>query len=98
MSEHVKGWRKPPPNPDEGISLAGFGVPKESLDAWMHLQSFFARGETTPCAGRSEWSSSKAKDKATAIRLCGDCAAQAACLEFAETNNETGAVWGGQAR
>lgn len=95
MSEHVKGWRKPPPNPDEGISLAGFGVPKESLDAWMTLQGFFARGETTPCASRPEWSSSKAKDKATAIRLCGDCVCRAACNDFAESMGETTGIWAG---
>lgn len=95
-SDYLKGYRTPhKPAEDPGISLAGFGVPKESLDAWMHLQSFFARGEVTPCAGRSEWSSSKAKDKATAIRLCGDCPARAACHEFAETNGETGAIWAG---
>lgn len=96
-TENIKGSTRPhKPAEDQGISLAGFGVPKESLDAWMHLQSFFARGETTPCAGRSEWSSNKAKDKATAIRLCGDCPAKAACLEFATINKERGAIYGGK--
>lgn len=99
MSDYIKGSTRPhKPPEDQGISLAGFGVPKESLDAWMTLQGFFARGETTPCAGRSEWSSNKAKDKATAIRLCDSCPAKHACHEFAETNGEKGAVWGGVSR
>ena len=94
---YIKGSTRPhQPAEDQGISLAGFGVPKESLDAWTHLQSFFARGEVTPCHSRPEWTSNKAKDKATAIRLCGDCACNAACLEFAQTNKERGAIWGGK--
>lgn len=97
MSDYIKGsTRAHKAAEDEGISLAGFGVPRESLDAWMTLQGFFARGETTPCASRPEWSSSKAKDKATAIRLCGDCPAKHSCLEFATVNNERGAIWGGK--
>lgn len=96
-TENMKGYRTPHASPDdEGISLAGFGVPKESLDAWMHLQSFFARGEVTPCHSRPEWTSNKAKDKATAIRLCDSCAAKHACLEFATVNKERGAIWGGK--
>lgn len=96
MSDYIKGSTRPhAPAEDEGISLAGFGVPKESLDAWMTLQGFFARGETTPCAGRSEWSSSRKADKATAIRLCGDCPAKAACNEFAESMGETTGIWAG---
>lgn len=98
-SDYLKGYRTPhKPAEDEGISLAGFGVPKESLDAWMHLQGFFARGEVTPCAGRSEWTSNRRADKELAKRLCGDCPARAACAEFAETNGEKGAVWGGESR
>lgn len=97
-SDYLKGYRTPhKPAEDQGISLAGFGVPKESLDAWMTLQGFFARGETTPCAGRNEWSSTRKADKELAAKLCGDCPAKAACLEFARTNNETGGnVWGGK--
>lgn len=96
-TENMKGYRTPhKPAEDQGISLAGFGVPKESLDAWTHLQSFFARGEVTPCHSRPEWTSNRKADKATAIRLCGDCPAQAACLEFAQTNKERGAIWGGK--
>lgn len=99
MSDYIKGTTRPhKPAEDQGISLAGMGIPPESMKAWNVLQSFFARGETTPCAGRSEWSSNKAADKATAIRLCNDCPAKAACNEFAETNGEKGAVWGGISR
>lgn len=98
-SDYLKGYRTPhKPAKDEGISLANFGIPAASMDAWMHLQGYFAKGEVTPCAGRSEWSSGNAADKATAIRLCGDCPAKAACNEFAETNGEKGAVWGGVSR
>lgn len=96
-TENMKGYRTPhKPAEDQGISLAGFGVPKESLDAWNVLQSFFARGEVTPCAGRSEWTSGNAADKATAIRLCNGCPAKHACLEFATVNKERGAIWGGK--
>lgn len=94
---YIKGTTRPhEAAEDEGISLANFGIPAASMDAWMHLQGFFARGEVTPCAGRSEWSSGNAADKATAIRLCGDCPAKAACLEFATVNKERGAIWGGK--
>lgn len=99
MSDYIKGSTRPhKAAEDEGISLANFGIPEASMDAWMHLQGYFARGEVTPCAGRSEWSSNKAADKATAIRLCGDCPARAACNEFAEVNGEKGAIWGGISR
>lgn len=98
-TENIKGTTRPyAPPEDEGLSLAFMGIPSASLDAWTTLQGFFARGETTPCAGRSEWTSNKAKDKATAIRLCGDCVCKAACHEFAEVNGETGAVWAGVSR
>lgn len=99
MSDYIRGTTRPhAPAKDEGISLANFGIPEASMDAWMHLQGYFVRGEVTPCAGRTEWTSGKAADKATAIRLCGDCPAQAACHEFAEANGEKGAIWGGQIR
>lgn len=94
---YIKGSTRPhEAAEDEGISLAGFGVPKESLDAWMHLQSFFARGEVTPCHSRPEWTSNRKADKELAIRLCDSCPAKHACAQFAEVNNERGAIWGGK--
>lgn len=61
MSDYIKGSTRPhAPAEDQGISLAGMGIPPESMKAWNVLQGFFAQGETTPCAGRSEWSSNKA--------------------------------------
>lgn len=81
---------------DQGISLAGMGIPPASMEAWAHLQGFFARGEVTPCHSRPEWTSSRKADKATAIRLCNDCPAKAACLEFATINKERGAIYGGK--
>lgn len=99
MSDYIKGSTRPHASPDdEGLSLASMGIPAASMDAWMHLQGFFARGEVTPCAGRSEWTSTRKADKELAQRLCGDCHAKAACAEFAETNGEKGAVWGGVSR
>ncbi|SMY03757.1 Transcription factor WhiB [Brevibacterium sp. 239c] len=96
MSDYIRGSTRPhKAAEDEGISLAGFGVPKESLDAWMHLQSFFARGEVTPCHSRPEWTSNRKADKELAIRLCGDCPAKAACNEFAESIGETTGIWAG---
>lgn len=96
MSDYIKGSTRPhKAAEDEGISLANFGIPEASMDAWMHLQGYFARGEVTPCAGRSEWTSSKAADKATAIRLCGDCACNAACNDYAESMGETTGIWAG---
>lgn len=98
MSDYIKGSTRPhKPPEDEGLSLAFMGIPTASMAAWMHFQGVL-RDDLTPCAGRPEWTSNKAKDKATAIRLCGDCPAQAACAEFAETNGEKGAVWGGVSR
>lgn len=95
---YIKGTTRPhKPAEDEGLSLANMGIPTASMDAWAHFQGKL-QGDFTPCAGRSEWTSNKAADKATAIRLCGDCPARAACNEFAETNGETGAVWGGISR
>lgn len=96
MNDYIKGTtrlHKPPE--DEGLSLARMGLPAASMRTWMHLQAFFAAGETTPCAGRNEWLSNRAADKRTAIRLCGDCPARAACAEFAENNNEKYGIWGG---
>ncbi|WP_394801339.1 WhiB family transcriptional regulator [Brevibacterium zhoupengii] len=67
------------------------------MQAWLVLQGHFV-GQQTPCRDRSEWTSRSKADKATAIRLCGDCPAKAACHEYAETAGERGAVWGGVAR
>lgn len=96
-TENIKGSTRPhEAAKDEGISLANFGIPAASMDAWMHLQGYFAKGEVTPCAGRSEWTSGNAADKATAVRLCNGCPAKAACLEFATINKERGAIYGGK--
>ena len=96
MTDYVKGTTRPHEAGDEtGLSLAFMGLPAASMRTWMHLQAFFAAGEVTPCAGRNEWLSSRAADKQTAIRLCGDCPAKHACAEFAETNHETYGIWGG---
>lgn len=98
MTEYIKGTQRPhKPAEDEGLSLAFMGIPRASMKTWAHFQGKL-QGDLTPCAGRSEWTSNKAADKATAIRLCGDCVCKAACNEFAETNNETGAVWAGVSR
>ena len=95
-SSYIKGSRLlHEPGEDEGLSLAFMGLDKASMKTWMHLQAFFAAGEVTPCAGRNEFLSSRSADKRTAIRLCGDCPAQASCREFAETNHETYGIWGG---
>ena len=95
-SSYIKGSRLlHNPAEDEGLNLAFMGLPAASMRTWMHLQAFFAAGETTPCAGRNEWLSSRAADKRTAIRLCGDCPAKHACAEFAETNHESFGIWGG---
>ena len=96
MSDYIKGSRLlHNPGEDAGLNLSFMGLDKASMRTWMHLQSFFAAGEVTPCAGRNEWLSSRAADKRTAIRLCGDCPAQASCREFADTNNESFGIWGG---
>ena len=96
MSEYVRGWTvMHAPTDEAGLSLAGFGIPTESLNAWLHLQSFFVRGEVTPCRDRHEWVSGKAADKHLAIKLCGDCVCRPACAEFAQANNETFGIWGG---
>lgn len=96
-SDYLKGYRTPhKPAEDQGISLAGMGIPPESMKAWAHLQGFFARGEVTPCHSRPEWTSTRKADKELAIRLCGDCPAKAACLEFATVNKERGAIYGGK--
>ena len=99
MSDYITGTTRPhEPAPDMGPSLAWMGIDPKSMKAWVHLQSFFAAGERTPCAGRPEFTSNRAADKRTAARLCGDCACRPACAEFAAINGETGAVWGGIAR
>lgn len=98
-SSYIKGSRLlHNPGEDEGLNLSFMGLDKASMKTWMHLQSFFAAGEVTPCAGRNEWLSNRAADKRTAARLCGDCVARAACAEFAQVNDEHGAVWGGEYR
>lgn len=96
MSEYVRGWTvMHAPTDEAGLSLAGFGIPTESLNAWLHLQSFFVRGEVTPCRDRHEWVSGKAADKATAIRLCNDCVCKTACNDYAESMGETTGIWAG---
>ena len=96
MSEYLRGWTvMHAPTDEAGLSLAGFGIPPESMSAWMKLQSFFIAGEVTPCRDRHEWVSGKAADKRTAIRLCGDCPAKHACAQFAEDNGESFGIWGG---
>ena len=96
MTEYVRGTTRPHKPPEEqGLNLAFMGLPAASMKTWAHLQSYFAAGEVTPCAGRNEWLSSRKADKRTAIRLCESCPAQAACREFAMTNNESFGVWGG---
>ena len=82
---------------ERGLSLSGFGLPKESLNAWLHFQAKMTN-DPTPCYGRKEWTSGKAGDKAYAIAGCLVCHARPACAEFADINGETGAVWGGIAR
>ncbi|MGZ1492421.1 WhiB family transcriptional regulator [Brevibacterium sediminis] len=99
MTDYIRGSTRPhKPPEDQGISLAGFGIPTASMNTWMTLQGWFAAGEVPPCAGRHEWTSSSTKDKRLAIRLCADCPAKHACREFAETNNERYGIWGGQDR
>ena len=96
MSDYITGTTRPhEPAPDMGPSLAWMGLDKASMKTWAHLQSYFAAGEVTPCAGRNEHLSNRAADKQTAIRLCGDCPAKHACREFAEANNESFGIWGG---
>ena len=96
MSDYIRGTIRPhEPGEEQGISLAGFGIPPKSMSAWMKLQSFFIAGEVPPCSGRPEWVSNKAADKRLAIKLCGDCVCKAACREFAEANNESFGIWGG---
>ena len=98
MSDYIRGTTRPhKPAEDEGLSLAFMGIPTASMATWMHFQGVL-RDDLTPCAGRSEWTSGKARDKATAIAGCNVCHAKAACAEFAETNNERGAIWGGISR
>lgn len=94
---YIKGSRLlHKPAEDEGPSLAWMGLPKAAVGPFLHLHAKL-QGEVTPCAGRQEWTSNSAADKATAIRLCGDCPAKAACLEFATVNNERGGnIWGGK--
>ena len=95
MTDYVKGTtrlHKPPE--EQGLNLSFMGLDKASMKTWMHLQSYFAAGEVTPCAGRNEFLSSRPTDKRTAIRLCGDCPAKNACREFAETNHESFGIWG----
>lgn len=94
--QHIKGRQREmhAAPEDEGLSLAWMGLPKASMAAWMHFQGKLA-GDLTPCAGRPEWTSGNAADKRTAIRLCGDCHAKAACLEFAIQNDETNGIYGG---
>lgn len=97
MSEYLRGTTQlGEPAEEHGISLAGMGIPPESMKAWNVLQSFFARGEVTPCHSRPEWTSNRRADKELAKRLCGDCPAKAACLEFATINKERGAIYGGK--
>ena len=98
MSEYLRGWTvMHAPASDEGISLAGMGIPSESMAAWNHLQGRL-QGEQTPCYGKPHWTSGKAGDKAYAIAGCLACPVKAACAEFADINGERGAVWGGIAR
>lgn len=95
MSDYIIGSTRPhKPAEDEGLSLAFMGIPKASMKAWAHFQGKL-QGDLTPCAGRPEWTSGRAADKATAIRLCGDCPAKAACNEFAESIGETTGIWAG---
>ena len=82
------------PAAEQGISLAGMGIPPESMAAWNHLQGRL-EGEQTPCYGKPQWTSGKAGDKAYAIAGCLVCHARPACAEFAQTNNETFGIWGG---
>ena len=93
MSDYEKGWTKPPPTPDQGPSLAFLGIPKSAMPAWSHLLGKL-ENEVAPCYSRPEWLSSRAADKRTAIRLCGDCPAQAACRDFAQANHESFGIWG----
>lgn len=96
MSDYIKGTtRHHKPPEEQGLNLSFMGLDKASMKTWMHLQAFFAAGETTPCAGRNEWLSNRAADKQTATRLCGDCPAKHACAEFAETSHERFGIWGG---
>ena len=95
MTEYVRGYRtlhKPPE--EQGLSLAGMGIPSESMAAWNHLQGRL-QGELTPCAGKPQWTSNRAGDKAYAIAGCLVCPVRAACAEFADINGETSGIWGG---
>lgn len=95
---YIGGTTRPhKPPEDEGLNLSFMGIPSASMDTWMHFQSVL-RDDLTPCAGRPEWTSGKAGDKAFAIAGCHVCHAKAACAEFAEANGEKGAIWGGVSR
>lgn len=95
MSDYIKGTTRPhEAEKDEGLSLANFGIPSASMATWMHFQGVL-RDDLTPCAGRSEWTSGKAGDKAFAIAGCLVCHARPACHEFAEGAQEQHGIWAG---
>ena len=95
MSEYMRGWTvMHAPAAEQGISLAGMGIPPESMEAWNHLQGRL-QGELTPCAGKPQWTSNRAGDKAYAAAGCLVCPVRAACAEFADINGETSGIWGG---
>ena len=94
-TENIRGTTRPHrPAEDPGLSLAGMGIPSESMAAWNHLQGRL-QGEQTPCYGKPQWTSGKAGDKAYAIAGCLVCPVKAACAEFSEVNGETSGIWGG---
>ena len=101
MSEYMRGWTvMHAPAAEQGISLAGMGVDPAAMPAWTTLQGALLKAPNTPCnsPNRADWTSGGPRAKQRAIEACRACPVLAECRAYAEAANETGAVWGGEAR
>lgn len=98
---YIGGTTRPHrPAEDEGISLAGHGIPPEAIETWNALQGALLNASNTPCNSdnRADWTSGRGNARQRAIEGCMGCPVLEQCAAYAEAANETGAVWGGVAR
>lgn len=59
------------------------------------LEAAQDRGDRVPCAGRGEWVSESAQDRAEAVAACRPCPVTSLCAAAADENGEKWRVWAG---
>ena len=96
-SSYIRGTSRPHnPAEDQGISLAGFGIPSNAINEWNALQEALLNAPRTPCTtAPNDWTNPRGNAALRAVQGCMECPVKDLCRTYAEKAGETG-VWGGR--